>query len=95
MEVALVDVWSACAKKAGWKDGDEILPGTREVGRSEILTGLLYDAPRGTYYKLVFEELMKVMKDIWPDHPPYKMPYAVKVPWEPELGDKMWDVCSY
>jgi len=97
MRVAVVDVWGICMKKAGWKEGDEVLPGTREVGRNEVLAGLLYDGlhlnPDG--YKAVFEELVKVMKEKWPEYPPYKMPYAVKVPWEVELGDKMWDVHTY
>lgn len=38
-----MDAWSACAKKAGWQDGDETLPGAMEVGRNEALAGLLYD----------------------------------------------------
>ena len=41
--VAVVDVWGACMKKAEWKEGDETLPGTRELGRSEGLAGLVYD----------------------------------------------------
>ena len=46
-------------------------------------------------YKVVFEELLKVMREKWPEYPPYKMPYAVKVPWEVDLGDMMWDVHTY
>jgi hypothetical protein len=35
--------------------------------------------------------MIKLLKDKWPEYPPYKMPYAVKVPWELELGSSFWD----
>jgi hypothetical protein len=31
----------------------------------------------------------------WPEYPPYKMPYAVKVPWEMGFGDQLGDVREY
>jgi isoamyl acetate esterase len=40
--VAVVDVWGAYMEKARWKEG-EVLPGTREGSRNEVLAGLLYD----------------------------------------------------
>jgi isoamyl acetate esterase len=44
----------------------------------------------------VFEELIKLIKEKWPEYAPYKMPYkmpyAVKVDWELEQGDELWDV---
>jgi len=43
-------------------------------------------------YKFVFEELLRVIKAKWPEYPPYRMPYAVKVPWELAFGDQMGDV---
>ena len=43
-------------------------------------------------YKLVFEELKKLLKEKWPEYPLYKMPYAVKVDWEREWGSGYWDV---
>lgn len=40
----VVDLWSAFMEKAGWKAGDEdIMPGTRITGLSEVLNGLLID----------------------------------------------------
>ena len=58
----------------------------------EELLGLHLN-PEG--YKAVFDELVRVIKENWPGYLPYKMPYAVKVPWEMELGDRMWDVHTY
>ncbi len=40
----------------------------------------------------MFEEFKKVMVQNWPEYKPYKMPFAIKVPWEVELGDQFWDV---
>jgi isoamyl acetate esterase len=41
--VPVVDAWSAFMEKAGWKMGDEVLVGTKESGKSEVLEELLYD----------------------------------------------------
>jgi hypothetical protein len=50
----------------------------------------LHLTPAG--YKVVFEELVKVLREKFPEFPPYKMPYGVKVPWETARGDQFWDV---
>lgn len=50
----------------------------------------LHFSPKG--YKVVFDALMKVIKNKWPEYPPYKMPFAVKVGWEKELRGELWDV---
>jgi hypothetical protein len=46
----------------------------------------------GEGYRVVFDGLIKVLKENWAEYPPYKMPFAVKVPWEIELGSEYWDV---
>jgi hypothetical protein len=50
----------------------------------------LHLTPKG--YEIVWEELSKVIQEKFPEYPPYKMPYATKVPWETARGDQMWDV---
>lgn len=47
-------------------------------------------SPKG--YQVVFDGLIALIKEKWPEFPPYKMPFAVKVGWERELGDQLWDV---
>lgn len=50
----------------------------------------LHIGPQG--YRLVFDELVKLINEKFPEYPPYKMPYTVKVPWEKEMGAEFWDV---
>jgi len=93
--LSVLDVWSAFMDKAGWHAGDsDTVPGTIGLGRSAALAELLYDglhlSPKG--YKIVFDEMIKLLKAKWPEYPPYKMPFAVKVGWELELGKTFWDV---
>lgn len=40
-------------------------------------------APAG--YRIVFDELVKVLRDNWPEYPPYTMIPKVLVQWETEL----------
>jgi hypothetical protein len=47
---------------------------------------------RPSGYKFVYDALIALIKEKWPEYPPYKMPFAVKVGWEVELGDQFWDV---
>ncbi|KAH8812661.1 GDSL Lipase/Acylhydrolase family protein-like protein [Xylogone sp. PMI_703] len=93
--VPVVDVWSAFMERSGWKAGsEEALPGSAVLGKDKVLAELLHDGlhlgPEG--YKIVFDELTKLIKEKWPAFPPYKMPYVNKVAWELERGDQFWDV---
>ncbi|KUJ16609.1 GDSL Lipase/Acylhydrolase family protein-like protein [Mollisia scopiformis] len=92
-DVDVVDVWTLFMEKAGWKTG-EPLPGSKAMGKNEVLADLLYDglhiSPTG--YRVVFDALIKLIKEKWPEYRPYKMPFVTKVAWEIELGDQMWDV---
>lgn len=45
--IPVLDVWTAFMKQAGW-DGNGTLPGSKEAGKNEILTDLLYDG-KSTY----------------------------------------------
>jgi len=42
-EAVLVDIWSAFAEEAGWKEGDENIPGMQELGKNAKLANLLSD----------------------------------------------------
>lgn len=46
----------------------------------------------GAGYTIVFDELIEVLKRESPEYPPYKMPFEVKVGWELERGEMMWDM---
>lgn len=43
-------------------------------------------------YKLVFDALLELLKEKWPEYRPYKMPFVTKVAWEIDMGDQMGDV---
>lgn len=40
----------------------------------------------------MFDELLKLIEEHWPDQKPYRMSFVHKVGWEIELGDAMWDI---
>lgn len=40
--IPVVDVFGACMRKAGWKEGEELV-GVKEKGKSKVLADLLYD----------------------------------------------------
>lgn len=88
----VLDVWTAFMNATGW-DGHGALPGSEEAGKNETLADLLHDglhlSPRG--YKIVFDELLKLMQQNWPDQKPYRMPFVHKVSWEKNMGDSFWD----
>ncbi|KAH8594464.1 GDSL Lipase/Acylhydrolase family protein-like protein [Bisporella sp. PMI_857] len=96
--VPVVDVWGAFMKQVGdvsdLVNNTSALPGSRELGRNEVLKEFLSDglhlAAKG--YQTVHEELMKVIIGTWPDQNPAKMPFANKIAWEVALGDTFWDI---
>ena len=63
----------------------------RRYLKTDLAIGL-HLTPEG--YKVVFDELLKVLKKEYPDYPPYQMPYTVKVPWEKSRGDQFWDIAE-
>lgn len=40
----------------------------------------------GDGYRIVFEGLMRLIIDTWPDQNPYTMPHSVRLPWELALN---------
>jgi len=55
--IPVVDAWGAFMKKAGWKEGDELV-GTMEKGKNDVLTGLLHD---GKFSNFSFERLGRIV----------------------------------
>ncbi|CAG8974624.1 hypothetical protein HYALB_00009801 [Hymenoscyphus albidus] len=95
--VPVVDIWTAFMRKIGWEESSAAsipIPGKSEDGGKAGLGLLLSDGlhltPQG--YRLVYDELIKVMKERFPMYPPYTMPFSVKVPWEAARGGGHWDV---
>jgi hypothetical protein len=43
MGVPVLDVWGLFMEKAGWKEGDSVLPGSKAAGKSQALSELLHD----------------------------------------------------
>lgn len=41
--VPVLDIWTVFMEKAGWKVGDFAIPGSKELGKSQVLSSLLYD----------------------------------------------------
>ena len=75
--VAILDLWSAMMAKTGWKEGDKLV-GSKEVPRNDILESMLADGLHflPPAYKLLFEELMKLILKEWPDQDPAAMPFV-------------------
>jgi len=74
--VAVVDLWTAIMKKAGWQEGDT-LPGSKTAPRSPVLGSLLLDglhfSPQG--YEVLFSEVMETMQGVLPEYVPAAVPY--------------------
>lgn len=78
----VVDLWHAFMRKAGWRNGDP-LAGSKDVERNEVLESLFLDglhlSPAG--YRVMYEEVMKVIKDKIPDQYPENLP-PIYPPWQ-------------
>ena len=76
---------------------DPVLAGLLHDGKSSprivsmILTGEgVHLSDKG--YRIVYDGLMKLIVETWPDQNPAKMPWARKLKWELDLGDTFWDI---
>ena len=94
LKVPVADVWTAFMKAAGWEEGKE-LPGSRDLPNSEVLQELLTDgmfcllglddaddvglhlAPEG--YRVVYREVMKTIRENWPDQDAEELPLVFPV----------------
>ncbi|TKA53902.1 hypothetical protein B0A49_13346 [Cryomyces minteri] len=76
--VPVLDLWSSFMSAAGWSAG-EPLPGSQVVARNVLLNELLHDGlhfnPKG--YKILFEEMMKLVAETWPDQVPDMLPFVL------------------
>lgn len=43
LQVTVVDLWTACLREVGWKEGDSVLPGSLSAPRNERLDALFLD----------------------------------------------------
>ncbi|KAK4983844.1 hypothetical protein LTR50_006971 [Elasticomyces elasticus] len=82
LNVPVLDIWKAFMQRAGWSEGQP-LPGSKDVERNAVLTELMHDGlhfnPAG--YRVLFDELMKLIERTWPDQMPDKLPFLLP-PWD-------------
>ncbi|KAJ5770560.1 uncharacterized protein N7511_002611 [Penicillium nucicola] len=75
LNIPVADLWPAFMKATGWKEG-QALVGSRDAPNSETLSSLLTDGlhltPAG--YRIVYDEVMKVIEAHWPDQMPDNLP---------------------
>ncbi|KAJ5171888.1 hypothetical protein N7492_004481 [Penicillium capsulatum] len=73
--VPVVDVWAAFMASAGWKEGQPLI-GSRDVPDLEefncLFTDGLHLTPAG--YRIVYSEIMKAIRQHWPDQDPDRLP---------------------
>ena len=53
MDVAVLDLWAVIMAKTGWREGD-VLVGSKEGARSEVLEGLLADGEDFLLFEVMF-----------------------------------------
>jgi lysophospholipase L1-like esterase len=73
MDVAVLDVWTAFMEKVGWKPGQPLIgaKGVAQIKGTELPT-LLVDGLHltGDGNKIVYHELMRLIRERWPDQTP-------------------------
>ncbi|QKX59156.1 uncharacterized protein TRUGW13939_06288 [Talaromyces rugulosus] len=71
----VADLWTAFMNYAGWKDGQPLV-GSRDAPANELLSTLLTDGLHftGTGYKIMYDEVMKVLQATWPEEDPERLP---------------------
>ncbi|KAG8531525.1 uncharacterized protein KY384_003154 [Bacidia gigantensis] len=71
LKVPVLDLWSAMMATTGWRDG-ETLVGSKDAPRNAKLDSLLADGLHflPPAYKILYDELMKLIKEQWPDQQP-------------------------
>ncbi|KAH6675978.1 GDSL Lipase/Acylhydrolase family protein [Halenospora varia] len=83
--VSCVDMWGRMIAEAGWDEG-EVLCGSLRREKSEVLAGFMYDGLHfgGEAYKILFEEIMKVieedMPELMPEQIPMVYPFCLEAP---------------
>ncbi|QDS68799.1 hypothetical protein FKW77_005993 [Venturia effusa] len=82
MNIAVLDVWSAFMHKVGWEAGQPLIgakgvPQKKGLELSTLLVDGLHLTGEGN--KIVYQELMKLIAERWPEHRPealaFDLPY--------------------
>ena len=95
LRLPVLDIWSAMIRNAGFHIGAidySAFPGSMDAPRSETLQSYLHDGLHFTFlaYKLLYEELMKVIAERWPDQLPDELPFVFPR-WDDEQAWKRED----
>ena len=95
LEVPVLDIWSTMTRCAATMArrisctegtvGNESLPGSHDAPLNPMLQGLLHDGLHFSQsaYKLLFEELVALIQQKWPDQMPERLPFALPA-WDDE-----------
>jgi len=69
--ITTLDSWSLFMSKAGWVQG-QTLCGSLEAPKNETLQSLFTDGVHlsGQGYRVIFDALMELIKNTWPDETP-------------------------
>jgi len=96
LDIPVVNLWKAFMEKTdfkadAWKLGDPV-HGSLDAPQNDTLAELMYDGlhfnPAG--YDILFQELIKVIADKWPDQTPGKLPMVLP-PWNDAESWKVWE----
>ncbi|KIX03896.1 uncharacterized protein Z518_07449 [Rhinocladiella mackenziei CBS 650.93] len=92
LNLPILDLWTIFMLKAGWKEGStDALIGSKAAPQNQVLGELLSDGLHFTpaAYRLVFEELVKIIQNELPDQVPENLPFVFP-DWRTKLGAEMW-----
>ncbi|KZF21496.1 GDSL lipase/acylhydrolase family protein [Xylona heveae TC161] len=78
LQLTVLDLWTAFMERAGWQPEQEVLPGSKKLGQNTLLAELFHDGLHFNppAYKILFDELMKVIAKNWPDQLPENLPFV-------------------
>ncbi|EXJ90764.1 hypothetical protein A1O1_03868 [Capronia coronata CBS 617.96] len=88
LDLPTLDLWTLFMLKAGWTEGSAgPLIGSKAAAKSQVLDELLSDGLHFTAaaYQLVFDELVKLIREKLPDHVPERLP-SIFPDWRAKLG---------
>lgn len=76
--IPVLNLWSAFMSKIGWSIGEPV-PGSLDIAQNSILADLMHDGlhlnPTG--YHILYDELIKLIAEQWPDQLPDNLPYVL------------------
>ena len=88
LQLPVLDIWSAMLERAGHTDDGAIqedIPGSKIAPPNPILQDFLHDGLHFSQaaYKLLFEELIALIEQKWPDQIPEQLPFVLPA-WDDE-----------